>query len=98
MGADLAALQAGARLLPVVVRPSFGWLTRLLAGLGQPAFEPAELLRQHVQDGFASYVAVILIREDYEPGRAARALDRLEQPLRLDREGARVGVPLTVDE
>ena len=39
-----------------------------------------------------------LMREHDQPGRAAVAADRVEQPLRLDRVGARVGVLRAVDE
>ncbi len=41
---------------------------------------------------------MVLVRQDHQPSRPAGALDRLEQPLRLDREGAGVGVVGSVHE
>src|SRR5215831_3442676 len=69
-----------------------------IIGWAEPAIEPAELLGQHVQYGLPRDVAVTLKRQYHHPGRAAVAGDRLEQPLRLDREGTRGGVVGAVHE
>ena len=59
---------------------------------------PVEHLGQHVQDRFTGAVAVALVRQHDQPRGAAIALDRLEQPLRLDGERAGVVVGLAVDQ
>ena len=43
-------------------------------------------------------IAVVLEGQQHQPGGAARTAHGLEEDLRLEREGARVGVVVTVDD
>src|SRR4030081_444196 len=66
--------------------------------LVEPAVEPVELLGEHVQHRLTGQVAVALVGQQPEPRGPAVALDRLVEPLRLNREGTRVAVLGAVDE
>ena len=59
---------------------------------------PLEHLGEDVQDRLSASVAVRLVRQQDQPSRPAVALDRLEKPIGLNREGSRVVVGLTMDQ
>src|SRR5215469_11656016 len=68
------------------------------AGSAEPAVEPVELLRKHVQHGLAREVTMALVWQQHQPRGPAVTLNGLVEPLRLDRERARVAVLGAVDE
>src|SRR3984885_13999608 len=55
-----------------------------------PALQPVELPGEHVQHRLAGQVTVALVRQQHQPRGPAVPLDRLVEPLGLDRERARV--------
>ena len=59
---------------------------------------PLEHLGEDVQDRLSASVAVRLVRQQNQPCRAAASLDRLEEPIGLNREGSRIVVGLTMDQ
>ncbi len=60
--------------------------------------EPPELLPEHVLDALPGPVAVVLERQQHQPGGAARSAHGLEEDLGLEGEGPRVGVVVAVDD
>ena len=93
---DLAISLKTAKAPGVTIPPAL--LRRGCRPVLHPAVAPLEHLGQDGEDRLACPVAVALVRQQHQTGRAAVPLDGLEQTLRLDRKGAGVVVLLAVDE